>query len=129
MIQERFWGLCSEAEESYAAPDLEPALVEVLRLAKSCPEARPELARCFIDLVRHPERGPWEVVQFCMHSLRWSEVRAAVEEDFERAKADQDWRAIPVLSHILAAFDPAWDDADLYRAYRRNGGDPTRENS
>jgi hypothetical protein len=105
--QERFRDMCSEAEKVYNGADLESVLVEVLRLAESCPEARPELAECFIALLHHPEWGPWEVVQFCMHKLCWPEVRAAVEEDLGNALAAQDWRAIPVLHHILAAFDAA----------------------
>jgi hypothetical protein len=79
VIRERFWDLCSQAEEACDGPDLDPTLVEFLRLVESCPEARPELTACFIDLVRHPRRGPWEVVEFCMHRLRWAGVRTAVE--------------------------------------------------
>lgn len=127
MIEELFWELCSKADEAFDLPvDPEPALVEILRLAGSCPEARTELAGCFIELIRDPRRRPWEVVQFCMHGLRWPEVRAAVEEDFEKAQASQNWRAIAVLCHIRKAFDPAWKDADAYKTYRRDGGDPAR---
>jgi hypothetical protein len=129
MIRERFWELCSRAEDSYDGPELESVLVEVLRLIDSCPDARLELARCFIDLVRQPDRGSWEIVEFCMHNLRWPEVRRAVVEDLEKAKADQDGRAVPILSQILAAFDPAWPNADLYGNYKRDTGDLARENS
>lgn len=103
---------------------IEPALVEVLEFVKSHPSCKQELVSVFAAMV---VRGggalavPWELLPFCMHELRWAEVREVVRTALDDAIREQDWRAIPIYSHYMDSFDDDWDDADLFQYYSNRG--------
>ena len=114
-----FWAQCAEAAAALDAPGstglpaLERPAHALVELATSQPGARTRLAPCFLQLARD-EGGPWELLAPCMFVLRWAEVEAGLREQLGAALASNDWRAIPVLHHLLEAFSDGWSDADLF---------------
>lgn len=96
---------------------IEPHLVRLLTAIKRHPECRSEYATAFKDLVESRVSIPWELIPFCMHELRWAEVRTVIEERSAHARQQNDWRAIAVYSKYLDAFSEAWESADLFAYY------------
>ncbi len=122
---EHFWQLVSDATIAVCDPkgpstsDFEPQLLKVLEFVKASPEARRELGQAFAEMVSDPDRGAWEIIQFCMRELQWPEVHEALQREFDGARAKNDWRSIPVLRHILDVYEPDWQGADLYAYYSK----------
>ena len=124
-----FRTLCEQAEvayncsESRGTPDLVPYGHRILTLIERHPERRSDFERAFCDLWQ-THIGPWELISFCMHTLRWPVVRQFIESAFHDAQQRQDWRSIPIASHILASFNDDWEHADLFQFNASN--EPTR---
>jgi hypothetical protein len=116
-----FRTLCEQAEivyshpESHGTSDLVPYGRQILSLIERHPERRSDFERAFCDLWQTPF-GPWELISFCMHTLRWPVVRQFIERAFREAEQRQDWRSLPIASHILASFSDDWPDADLFHS-------------
>jgi hypothetical protein len=96
---------------------IEPHLVRVLTAIKSHPECRTEYGAAFKALIESRASLPWELVPFCMHELRWDDVKAVIEERYAEARKQDDWRAIPVYSKYLDAFNDDWESADLFQYF------------
>ena len=58
--------------------DAEPEMVSFLRYVKEHPNERQLVVRIFTETLLS-RGGPWEVVQFCLHALRWPEMREFIE--------------------------------------------------
>jgi hypothetical protein len=87
----------------------------ILWLIEHHPEGRSDFERAFCDL--WPTRfGPWEIISFCMHTLRSPVARQFIESAFRDAEQRQDWRSLPIASAILASFRDDWAEADLFSA-------------
>ncbi|MFT5584118.1 MAG: hypothetical protein ACI9VR_001703 [Cognaticolwellia sp.] len=97
-------------EDGESTLDFEPALAALLDFIKASPECREAASRLFIQQVRGAGGGV-EMLEYCMHELRWSEVRDAARA---RIAESDDWRIKTPLSDVLAAFEDGWVDADMY---------------
>lgn len=120
-ILNKFFELAVESErvdsEELDAP-VEPSFEAVLAHVLAHPQARSEFADAFVRIAREPALGSPELIQFCMHALRWDEVR----ESFVRwLMREQSERVRHVLRKILESFGDDWRDAGMYVRY---GGDP-----
>lgn len=94
--------------------EAEPEMLRLLQCIKAHPEQRLFVVRLFVESLS--DRGcPWEMVQFCMYDLRWSEVRAYVEG--KRLEA-RDIDEASFWLKMLKAFDDDWEDAEFFQAYR-----------
>jgi len=126
---EDFWSLCRQAEDVYGSaestgtPDLEPFGLRILQLVGAHPELRREFEDAFCELWRRPDAGPWELVMFCMHSLRWPRVQEYYERELQSAITREDWRAHPIARDIVAAFHDDWEDRDLFPFYDKTTRD------
>jgi hypothetical protein len=126
---EEFWSLCKQAEDAYGSPestgtpDLEPFGLRILELVRAHPELRTEFERAFCELWRRPDVGPWELVMFCMHSLRWPEVQRYYERELQRTIAQEDFRAHPIARDIVDSFRDDWEDRDLFPFYDKTTRD------
>ena len=100
--------------DSRGCPDIEPYGLALVRLAKEHPSLRSEFSRRFVDVLEAPDLGPWELVAFCSHLLRWPELRTAIEVLWEQALAIRDHRAVPIFRHVLDAFESSWQDAEMF---------------
>ena len=104
--------------ETFNAPDVVPFGSAALDLIAAHPEERQTFAQGLIDSALDPERcDPW-FLQFCVHGLRWPELKIAFESMYSSAVARNDWNIIPNLAKVLAAFEDNWEDArDFYGVY------------
>lgn len=98
----------------------EPVFEAALELVLAHLELREAFARKFVDML---DRNDWELFEYCMHELRWPEVRANVED---RLRIARDPRQRHDLSDerrwsgVLSAFSDGWSGGDRY--YKRFGG-------
>jgi hypothetical protein len=101
--------------------DLSRYGAELIESVRSHPSDQAILEGEFISLVDSGEPGA-PFLEFCMHALRWSAVRIAIEERHRAAIDRNDFRAEPYYRHLLESFTDGWDDAnDIYAGYFRVG--------
>lgn len=74
-----------------------------------------DFCTAFIDIVRNPDLGSVELVQYCMHVLRWQELKEYFTDWLNKEQSE---RARHVLRRILEAFDDDWFDARMYERFR-----------
>lgn len=110
---EKFVELVAEIERIDAkmeeSPD--PQLELLLNHVLAHPEARQQFAQAFVDIALHKIKGPRDIVEFCMHELRWPEVKQALTD---RLQAETSERMRHYLRGLLESFDDNWDHAHLY---------------
>lgn len=104
--------------KTFNAPDVIPFGSAALGLIAAHPELRHVFAQRLLGCALEPERcDPW-FLQFCVHGLRWPELKTVFQTMHSHALAKNDWSSIPNLAKALAAFDENWEDAkDFYDAY------------
>lgn len=94
---------------------LEPALEAVLNFVQDHCDQRLEFANAFLDVLHDPEKGPPELVEYCMHELKWSEVRDAIQTWLDSERSE---RVRHILRKQLLAFDENWHDANFYERFK-----------
>jgi len=104
---------CDEGEST---TDFEPAFTEVLSFIERNPTCRMDAVTQMTGRLRGTNAIPWELLAFLMHELRWPEVR---EEAIRMIERSQDWRTKTPLSHVVAAFEEDWPDADMYERWQQ----------
>ncbi|MDY7804522.1 hypothetical protein U0E23_18940 [Burkholderia stagnalis] len=115
---DEFFKLAAHAEfiaGSAMDQPLEPALEAVLSFVQNHLGQRIELADAFLDVLRDPEKGPPELVEYCMHELKWLEVRQAIQTWLDSERSE---RVRHILRKQLLAFDDNWYDASFYERFR-----------
>jgi len=90
---------------------IEPALDAVLSYVLAHPESRAELANAFIQIAHGQGIGPPELIEYCMHALRWGEVKQHLS-DWLAAETSE--RVRHYLRKLLMSFDDDWYLANLY---------------
>jgi hypothetical protein len=118
-------------------PSLEPALADVLSFVQAHPGAEDELKAGFLEQLTLSLGDSWWAIAYCMHTLRWPEVRDEAARQFaflsefrDRMSRDEQRHAretLPgymtelrrwnVLYHIIESFEPDWADRDFFVAY------------
>jgi hypothetical protein len=74
--------------------------------------SRDTAVQCFIEIVRGDLEAPDETIPFCMHALRFPEVR----EEVKRLVGDPpDPRRMNYVSHVLQAYGPTEPNLRLAR--------------
>lgn len=102
--------------------DAEPEMAEFVEFVKR----NPNLRGIVVDLVAqsfseefHMKWPPIDLWRFCMHDLRWPEVRGFIlakkKEDADRNGA----RCSGVWDDILEAFDEDWEGAQYFESFKR----------
>lgn len=81
-------------------------------LIRGYPEQRSHLATLILSEWANG-RCAWEVLAHLMHLVRWVEVRAVIAKELKASISADDWRAIPVLRHVLDAWEDDWDGRNL----------------
>ena len=120
-VKQEFWQLVDAVEErwlnTYSLDELEPSLLEVLNFVKKHPDSKQELEECFLELIQTPKGGVIEILEFCMHELRWPKIKQALENTVRTTK---DIRERDALWRIPEAFLDNWDGVIFYKYYSRN---------
>lgn len=116
-VLDRFVELAAAATAAAAEPGPEFPEAEfsaVLDHVLQHPAQRARFAELFVAVAYDRDRDGIDLVDYCMHALRWEEVRSAFRN---RLAAEQDERARHVLRGLLQAFDDGWEPAALYRRF------------
>jgi hypothetical protein len=95
--------------------EIEPDLRKLVEIVEANPSDLVGLKKEFLRLVQEYPPGATEILQFVMHRYRWNEVKGAISA---RIASTQDRRLKPALERVLAAFDPEWEDRDIFSSYR-----------
>jgi hypothetical protein len=105
-------------EEDYLTPlaDREAVHEAALLLVTKHSELRSEFVEKFGEmLVNHD----LELFEYCMHELRWPEVKALLDEAVSSAVDRKDIRARDYLAGVKAAFTDEWSGREFYRRYSK----------
>lgn len=101
--------------------ELEPLYVELLDFLKLHSSERPLLSRLLVDdLEARRDRGrreprlPIHAVAYCMHVLRWEEIREAAKRENDEFYS---LRMGTAMYPIIDAFDDDWEDREFYRRF------------
>lgn len=97
----------------------EPEMIRFLHEVKKHSEMRQRVVKMFTHSFStdYYMSTPWQFFSFCMHELRWPELRDFIvskrNEDLQRRGA----AASTLWNDILAAFEDDWKDAHSYKAF------------
>jgi hypothetical protein len=112
--------------------DAEEEMVRFLHASKAHPEERAFVVGLFTQSFSDSfilKWEPWKFLQFCMHDLRWPEIRefilAKKEEDFQKRGA----AASSVWNSILEAFENKWgnDWPEFFHEFRPSQHSPPKK--
>jgi hypothetical protein len=96
----------------------EAEMVEFLRTVRAHPQERAFVFELFKrSLTDRSRPSNWEFIQFCIHALRWEEMREFLTDLVAKAVKANDWRGLRIWNHLLDAFSDGWDDAELYKEF------------
>jgi hypothetical protein len=111
----------SVAERSKATFDIaeiEDLLVEILTFVQDHPGDQAEMKRIFITFIEEDREGITEALEFTMHTLKWPEIREAVEAIHDRAPdSPLGYEQRRWALRILDSFEDPWEGAVLYDHY------------
>ena len=116
---EQFRTVVSEATASYlpnsSAQEIVPFGAMLIKLIRSNPAMKALFEHEFIEMT---SSAPPELIEFCMHALRWGSLRNYFAKQQSLALESNDWRVEPYYRHLLEAFEDEWEDAKyFYSAY------------
>lgn len=114
-VLKKFYTLCaiaSEAEDAELDRYLEPEYSTVLDHIIAHPEYRKTFGNEMLRMVDFPGDISAQLVEYCMHELRWPEIEAAARV---KLAAAEDPRSRIVFEHILESFQDDWDDEGYER--------------
>ena len=125
-IQQELAGLFDAAAAKSLAVidplDAEPEMASFLHAVKHYPEERAFVVQLFRDsfsesfYMRHE---PSQLLMFCMHDLRWPEVREFIIARRNAEIEQRGSRVSGVWSDILESFADDWEPAKHYEEYKR----------
>ncbi|WHI45952.1 hypothetical protein [Microbulbifer sp. VAAF005] len=102
------------APESLGNPDLVPFCEQILELYKLKDTVKEDFEETFIEDFDIFKECTWELAQVCMYHLRLKRYKAHLEKQLREAQSIPDFRAIPVIEHILDAYQDPWKDKELF---------------
>ena len=103
--------------------DAEPDMASFLHAVKKLPEQRCFVVQLFKEsfsesfYMRHE---PSQFLMFCMHDLRWPEVREFITAKRNAEIEKRGSRVSGVWSDILEAFEDHWEPARYYEEFKKN---------
>ncbi|GAB1270341.1 hypothetical protein NBRC116493_35950 [Aurantivibrio infirmus] len=100
--------------DSRGTPDLVPFCENILELYGKEEVDKNEFEEAFIEDFDTHKECTWELVQVCMYHLKLPKFKAHLVKRLEEAQNIPDWRAIPVIQHILSAYQEPWEDKELF---------------
>jgi hypothetical protein len=118
----QFEKICQEAiieyeRKSYNRPDLDKYGIQLLDLISQNHELKYDFEKAFIKLFQNYQKEAWELIPFCMHTLRWQSLEDFFTISLQQAKTARDFRTMPILDQILDSFNDNWEDIDLHPYY------------
>jgi hypothetical protein len=126
---EEFLQLAAKAKEredaAIGADEFEPEFVEVLKFVRDHSEIRPQVVAEFSRILKDRTYGHYTLIQFCMHELRWPEMKAEAQKihaTFQNEVAQKKLYRSPLqhvsyLEDVLSSFESTWDSKELFKYY------------
>ena len=100
-------------DDSRGNQDLVPFCNQILELYNNT-DQKGVFEDIFIDDFDNQKECTWELAQLCMYHLKLPAYKEHLLAKLLVAKQTNDWRAIPVISDILNAYEYPWPDIDLF---------------
>lgn len=115
----QFWKLCKKAQKAwdhniYGDFELEQDLLPILNLVKANPQYRDAFVKGFIEIIRYDNKGPLEIVMYCMRELQWEEIRMAAIKWMHES---EDMRVKMAMSDLLEGYEPPSFSSHAYMNY------------
>ena len=115
---EFFWSLVEHAtralNQGVSTSDFEPDFVKVVEFVKGHEDLRSEFTREIRRMIEGEAPVPEELLTFCIHALRWPELKKIAENAYETR---QDLPAKMFLTDVLDAFSDNWKSTELYKYF------------
>jgi hypothetical protein len=121
--KEIFEGLCREAHArdltTLDCTEVEPLLVEILKLVKARPEERQTFVELFLAVDAGTIDAPMYLIPFCMRELKFPEIRERLYNECEHEQGTERFvRRMNYISDVFHAYDdPVWEDAVMWPYY------------
>lgn len=119
--REQLRQLLADAQQALEAAstteEFELFFVKLLTFLKEHPEARAEASQAFLRFMRCEPGAPQELIEFCMHELKWPEI---LDYGKHQLASEQDLRRRKFYEDIIEAYGREWRGHDLYAYYRKN---------
>lgn len=114
----KFYELLDEIKEADEALtiDIEPMLENLLDFVIAHPDLRLMFADAFVRILYCWHMAPPQITEYCMHALRWEEVKRTLEG---RNKVALTKREEFFIARVLDCFDDDWDSAYQYRRFQK----------
>jgi hypothetical protein len=123
-IEEIVGDILRVAEQSFDARSVAPKLEELLSLIEGSPERHEEFTNKLLALLDPAPNelqlgrpGIVDILEYCMHRLRWPEMREAMQRLVSTAG---DWRVSRAAERVLEAYDDEWPAGEIYDVQREN---------
>ena len=97
--------------------EIEPQLARLVDIVHRNPALIDLFEREFSSLLALKNFGAVEILQYSMHILRWASIREAAKRAF---RENEDLRRRRMYERILDAFEPDWEDRDMFIRFRNN---------
>jgi hypothetical protein len=114
---ELFWQLSADLKEQVARSDdykdYEGSLVKLLCVVKDNPLERKDFRDAFLSILDRQKQFPLLIVAFCMHELKWDDVRAHCRAIRERSAEPE----VEPVNSVLEAFYDNWPVRELFEYY------------
>jgi hypothetical protein len=94
--------------------DAESEIASFPKCVQEHPEQRPFVVGLFTSALLD-RCGAWEVVQFCLHTLRWPEMREFIEAQWTKQSNEIGSRTSQIWEQLIEAFDDDWQDLEFFK--------------
>jgi hypothetical protein len=107
------------------AQNLEMEYLKTLQCIKRHPDLRAPMVEIFSNLLQDKAYGRYMVLQFCMHDLRWPEMRNAAKAIYAQAQMDlirqqlhgTASQHLMFLEEVVGSFEDTWSSKTLFKYY------------
>lgn len=115
-------GLFSLAEEVYdfeGGKFFENILISIIIFIKINHQNKEEIIDWLIFNIQNKKINNFEIIPFCMHELRWEEIKVVCESELKKSTLNNDWNNIDFLTDILESYEDDWQDKDMYNYFSK----------
>ncbi|MFI8085386.1 hypothetical protein ACIF6L_31925 [Kitasatospora sp. NPDC086009] len=93
---------------------VEPLLEDLVDQIRERENCRQEISERIFALLQEIDTWSLEVLQYCMHDLRWNEVLYEAENLIRQEK--DLWRH-RLYERLIESFDDSWPEREFFRRY------------
>lgn len=116
---QEFYRLVEKAvydEWNYLEIPMEKGFTAVLNFVLEHPNEKEEFIEAFKILIDHDNLCSPNLMQFCMHTLKWKELKDYFSQWLASEKRE---RVRYILKKIIMSFDDDWYGADIYERFKK----------